>query len=60
MTQRKIELPATMYVQTTNEALHEMIEDVGEELAPTSVHYLLLCRVIVSSDPMSHAAHWLK
>ena len=49
-----------MYVQTTNEALQEHIEKLGHERAPTSVHYLLLCRVIVSSDPMSEAAHWLK
>ena len=49
-----------MYVQTTNEALQEHIERLGCEKAPTSVHYLLLCRVIVSSDPMSEAAHWLK
>ena len=40
--------------------MHKIIESVGPEEAPVAVHYLLLCRVIVSSDPMSEAAHWLK
>ena len=55
-----IELPATLYVQTTNEAMHKMIERSGPAEASVKLHYLLLCRVIVSTDQMSEAAHWLK
>ena len=49
-------LPLNLYVSTTCEELKQMIKQ-HEHSKPYCV---LLCRVIVSSDPLSKAAHWLK